>query len=180
MAKTGLFDSDKLLGDNIVAHMEVMRHANETVKDYYYSVSKLWRAVQEYLFSFGRTKGKNFRNCALIDWPKAGERVHCYNSGYGISLHKAHLAGPSFTLVYECSITFDCNEDTPGCRHDCHGNPVIDRVFDCIIVPKELEINFDKKAFDAWIKQEEKKKAEEHKKQDLKELARLKKLCGEK
>ncbi|MCK9463053.1 MAG: hypothetical protein M0R80_25805 [Proteobacteria bacterium] len=179
MPKTGLFDSDKLLGDNIIAHMTVMREANETVKNYYYSVSKLWRAVQEYLFSFGRTKGKNFRNCALIDWPKAGERVHCYNSCYGISLHRAHLAGPEFTLVYECSITFDCDEDTPRCHHDCNDNPIFEQTFD-IVVPKEREINFNQKAFDAWIKQEEKKKAEAHKKQDLKELARLKKLCGEK
>ncbi len=175
MSKIGL---STLLGENIIEHMETMRCAEETVKNYYYSTSKLWGAVKEYLFSFGRSFGKNHvqkirEDCALIDWPKAGERVHSYNSGYGISFHKAYIGYANHVLVYECSITFDCDENTPRCSHDCHGNPIFEQIFD-FVVPKELELDFDQSKFDTWIKGLETEKVAKNREKDLQELARLK------
>lgn len=158
--KVGLFNTDDLLGSNIIEHLEACKKANETTRHYYYSVSKLFRAIQKYIYD-------SSNNCSLIKWPEKAKKIIMQRGlGPAITIKEAYLAGPKEVLVYKLQIEFETGDDYNYCAFN--------QVF-YIYPPKELEINFDQIKFNEWIKSLENTKQEEQKEIDLKEFDKIKK-----
>lgn len=150
---------EKLVEGNPVAHMLKLREMKSDLRDYYRSVSPLWKAIRDYIIQTN--------DCVLFDIPATIVRHR--GTGAAISLKDPYLIGRSeeMSIHYTIEIEYfgEGQEDSysPDTYHSSH----------YIYVPVDLELDFTKAKFNAWIKKQQRKRDANVEKAERKELARL-------
>jgi hypothetical protein len=152
--------TDKLIDNNIVSHMATMRDMKDAKSDYFRSVSKLWRAIRDHI--------ADAKDCVLFDLE--GTIIAHRGTGASIALNNVHL--------YRFRDCFDEMCLTIGVEYFCEGeessyDPDTTSKTYRVVVPADMELNFTKRKFDAWIK---KKKEERDVETEAEERAELKRL----
>jgi len=156
--------TDKLDG-NIFEHIMKISEMESDKMSYFYWVSPLWRAIQDHI--------AHAKDCVLID--RDGTIV-CHRGGAfaAISLLETHVYRGDYVdgKLVEPTIFGICLEVE---YYSDETNNVYRKTYN-IIAPQDLELNFTKKKFKAWIAELRGARDKGRKKNDLKELRRLKKL----
>jgi len=154
---------DLLLNSNPIDHMYQLSDDHSKLGDYFYWVSPTWKAIEKHI--------AYAKDCVLID-----------SKGLTIISHRG--TGPSIRFrdwfAYRkedeiFGISFEVEYFESECEQNSYDPRTISRTYR-LSIPFDLELNFTKKKFDAWIAELKKERDKETKAVDLKELARLKKL----
>ena len=150
---------DKLFNANPIEHMRRINELKSDIGTYFYSSSPVWRAIKEHIGD------SNIETCAVI---QLEGRVAAQGGSDGLSFkdwfayHKGDIFRMEFTVTYYDNYIDYYNWDS------------FDRSYN-VLVPIDLELNFTKKKFKAWLAGIKKARDENTKAGDLKELARLQK-----
>lgn len=134
----------QLSGANILEHLDRLSIAREALRWHFRTDSKLWRAIKNHI---GETEpGK----CCIINkrWPCICNR----GTGWSVSLGDVFTyADPnSKTFVIQFRVGFEIDdEDHDYYRKKTSSGYRID-------VPKDLELNFTKQKFQAWLRGQKK------------------------
>jgi hypothetical protein len=172
-----------LYGGNFVSHLKMQSSVQDNTFSYFRYGSKLYRAIEEHICYA--------RDCVLIARPG---KVVMHRGSSGVSFKHAHLYAdnwvndpkdkgqfprqiPKPATVYNLQIEV---EYVPAGVRDIYGDdddrPVKRSKF-YIQVPIDLELNFTKAGFDAWVEDLQKKRDKDAGRQ--KDLEKLRKLVGQ-
>ena len=135
---------DQLSGDNILEHLDRMHNAQDALRWYFRLKSEFWRALRRHVGESAPGK------CCVLNkrWPCISRR----GTGWDISLKDSftYVDPNAETYVIEFEACFEIDDDD----HDDHGKTINKH---CRVdVPKDLELNFTKRKFDAWLRQQKK------------------------
>ena len=159
---------DKLENQNVISNMEKIRELRNAQNEYYYWVSPLWKAISKHI-------GYN-KDCVLID----REAIMVSHRGHGpaIALKDTHLYAFDYSVkppkpsdMYNITFTVEYFHDG---EERCENPDTYQKSY-YLNVPIDLELNFTKRKFDAWVNTIKEKRDAKTKTKELAQLNALKK-----
>jgi len=153
---------NKLFEADPISHMQKISSMKDDLNTYYYWGSDLWRAIKDYIASA--------KDCVLMDLE--GTIISHRGTGPSITMREAsgYAGRESFSMTV--AIEYFCDGEVGSYDPATHVESYV------VYPPCELERNFTKKGFSAWIAKVKENRDIGKDAEDIAEYKRLKKKLG--